>query len=87
MKYLGNPISDVKLGMLAFGDLCDKVAKSAPQWKGGNTSSGGRFILTNTYLSSLPMYTMGFYILPPGVHRRMDTVRSKFFWRGAEEEF
>jgi hypothetical protein len=44
---------------------------------------GGRLILTNTCLSSLSMYTMGFYILPPEAHRRMDTVRSRFFWRGA----
>jgi hypothetical protein len=87
MKYLGIPISDVKVGMVAFGELCDKVAKSPHPWKGKHTSSGGgeggRLILTNTCLSSLSTYTMGFYILPPEAHRRMDTVRSRFFWRGA----
>jgi hypothetical protein len=44
MKYLGIPISDVKLGMLAFGDLCDKVVKSPPpplNGKGETPLQGG----------------------------------------------
>jgi hypothetical protein len=30
---------------------------------------------------------MGFYQLPKGIHRKMDTIRSRFFWRGAEDTF
>jgi hypothetical protein len=30
---------------------------------------------------------MGFYVLPLGTHRRMDSIRSKFYWRGAAEQF
>jgi hypothetical protein len=40
---------------------------------------GGKLILTNSYLSNLPMYIMGFYVLPKGVHGKMDSIRSKFF--------
>jgi hypothetical protein len=47
---------------------------------GGNTCHlGGRMILCNTCLASLPTYTMGFYLLPKGTHKKMDGVRSKFF--------
>jgi len=33
------------------------------------------------------MYVMGFYFLPKGLHSKMDTIRSRFFWRGADDIF
>jgi hypothetical protein len=50
-------------------------------------SLGGRLILSNNCLFSLPIYTMGLYVLPKGTHKKMDNIRAKFFWRGASEEF
>lgn len=32
------------------------------------------------------MYTMGFYRLSNQIHGRIDTIRSKFFWRGANDK-
>ena len=49
-------------------------------------TSGGKLILTNSCLSNLPMYMMGFYMLPKGVHKKMDAIRAKFFWQGAGEQ-
>jgi hypothetical protein len=72
IKYLGVPINDTKLGRVTFADLTEKMARS---------------ILTNTCLSSLPTYCMGFYLLPLGTHQRMDCIRSGFFWRGARGDF
>ena len=46
-------------------------------------SSGARLILTNTSLSSLPMFAMGLFLLADGVHSKFDTPRSRFFWEGA----
>lgn len=66
MKYLGIQISDKHLGMLAFGDTYNKLRKRLDPWKGKNLTSGGRLILTNSCLSSLPTYTMGFYRIPAG---------------------
>jgi hypothetical protein len=87
MKYLGIPISDCKLGRGAFVGVAEKVAKRVPPWKRNHMSSGARLILSNSCLSSLPTYTMRFYLLPQDTHRKMDSVRSRFFWRGAEENF
>jgi hypothetical protein len=83
LKYLGIPISDTKLGKNTFEELTGKVAKRIPPWRGKQFSSGGRLILTNSCLSSVPIYTMGFYLLPLGTHKKMDSIRSNFFWRGA----
>ena len=87
MKYLGLPIAEHRVGSRAFMGLVDKMRKRLDPWKGRNLSLGGRLVLTNSCLSSLPMYTMGFYLLPKSVHLEMDQIRSNFFWQGAKEEF
>ena len=80
MKYLGLPIAEHRVGSRAFMGLVDKMRKRLDPWKGRNLSLGGRLVLTNSCLSSLPMYTMGFYLLPKSVHLEMDQIRSNFFW-------
>ena len=87
IKYLGIPIDDQCLGLAAFVPLVQKLHKRLDPWKGKNMSSGGRLVLSNTCLSRLPMYTMGFYLLRAGTHEKMDSIRSKFFWRGAQDKF
>ena len=87
MRYLGIPISDSKLGASDFGGLKQKMSKRLDPWRGKHLSSGGKLVLLNSCLSSLPMFLMGFYLLPKGLHKWMDSLRSKFFWQGAKEEF
>jgi hypothetical protein len=50
-------------------------------------SSGGRLILTISSLSSLPLYIMGMHSLKEGIHQQLDSIRSKFFWQGANDKF
>lgn len=45
--------------------------------------SAAWLILTNSSLSSLPLFTMGMFLLADGVHVKLDTPRSRFFWEGA----
>jgi hypothetical protein len=85
MTYLGIPISEGRLGRNTFTSLKNKMTKRLDPWKGKHLSSGGKLILTNSCLSSLPIYTMGFYLLPKGTHEEMDSIRGKFFWQGADE--
>jgi hypothetical protein len=87
LKYLGVPISDIKLGTGAFDGIAEKVAKRVHLWKGKLMSSGARLILSNSCLASLPTYTIDFYMLPLGTYRKMNNTRAKFFWRGAEGSF
>jgi len=87
MKYLGFPISDKKLGPAHFSELVGKMRKKLQPWKGKNLSSGGRLTLTNSSLSNMPTYVMGMFLLPEKTHQQMDSVRSKFLWRGDEDTF
>jgi hypothetical protein len=87
MKYQGIKFHDAELGVAAFAEMVEKVAKRVPPWKGKNTSSGGRLVMSNNCLTSLPMYNMGFYLLPKCTHRKMNTIRTRFFWRGVADAF
>jgi len=87
MSYLGLPMSDKSLGIKAFEGPLDKMRKKLQPWKGRNLSSGGRLMLTNSSLSSIPIYLMGVFLLSEGNHQQMDFIRSKFFWRGDIDKF
>ena len=83
IKYLGLPISHKKLAISEWEPLYGKVANRVSPWRGRFMSSAARLILTNSSLSSLPLFTMGMFLLADGVHGKLDTPRSKFFWEGA----
>ena len=87
MKYLGIPISNKHLNTSAFSFLPQKLYKRLDPWKGKHLTSGGRQILSNTCLSSIPLYCMGFYWLQDGVHKKMDSIRANFLWQGTEDKF
>lgn len=72
-------MSDRALGIGAFLEVTSRMNKRLDPWKGKFMTSGGKLILTNSYLTNLPMYVMGFYMLPKGTHAKMDAIRSKFF--------
>lgn len=87
LKYLGILVSDRHLSIEAFSPILQKMSKRLDPWKGKFLTLGGRQLLTNTCLSSIPTYCMGFYLLKDEVHKKTDGVRSKFLWQGAEDKF
>lgn len=72
MKYLGLPLSDKRLSRAELSDSLEKIEKRLHTWKCGHLSSMGKSILINSSLTSIPMYTMGFYWLYEGIHLRFD---------------
>ena len=73
------------VGVKGFERILEKMRNKLQPWKGKNLSSGGRLILTNSSLSSIPTYRM--FSLFETNHQWMDSIRSKFFWRGDVEKF
>jgi hypothetical protein len=87
MKYLGIPVSDSHITIAGFSHIVQKIYKRLDPWKGKHLTFGGKHILTNSCLSSIPIYCMGFYYLQDGVHKQMDSIRAKFLWQGANGNF
>jgi hypothetical protein len=83
IKYLGLPVSDKALRVSDWDFLPQKVGHRVDPWQGLLLASAGRLELTNSCLSSLPMFTMGIYLLHAATHKAMDSCRARFFWEGA----
>jgi hypothetical protein len=82
IKYLGLPIGDKPLRVRDWGFLPEKVGHRVDPRQGLFLASGGRLELTNSWLSSLPMFAMSLYLLHDSTHKTMDRSRARFFWEG-----
>ena len=64
----------------------ESFQKKLSCWKAKYLSYGGRLVLLNSVLSSLPMFMMSFFEIPKGVLKNLDHFRSRFFWQGSSEK-
>jgi hypothetical protein len=63
-KYLGIPMHFRKLSNRHWSSIEERFQKKLSSWKGKLLSSGGRLVLINSVLSSLPMFMMFFFCHP-----------------------
>jgi hypothetical protein len=80
--YLGFTISDHKLSIADVEPLVATVGNRAAPWQGRFMSSAARLILIDDCLSSLPLHTMGLFMLANGTHAGFDKHWNRFFWEG-----
>ena len=84
ISYLGMPLGDSRILIRDLEPLMGRVRKKAEPWRGRFTSKGSKTVLIDSCLSSLPMYMMGLYTLPEGIHASFDKELSRFFWQGSD---
>ena len=58
----------------------ESFQKKLSCWKAKYLSYGGRLVLLNSVLNSLPMFTMSFFEIPKGVLKNLDHFKSRFFF-------
>jgi hypothetical protein len=78
-RYLGISMSPRRLFNKDWRIVEERFQKKLSSWKGKLLSSGGRLVLINSVLSSLPMFMMSFFRIPKGVLEKLDYYRSRFF--------
>jgi hypothetical protein len=79
-KYLGIPMHFKKLNNKDWEMIEERIEKKLSSWKGKYLSVGGRLVLINSVLSSLPIFMLSFFEIPKGVLKKIDYFRSRFFW-------
>jgi hypothetical protein len=57
----------------------DRFEKKLANWIGKMLSYGGRLVLINSVLTSLPMFMLSFFEIPKGVRKFLDFFHSRFF--------
>ncbi|KAE8768668.1 hypothetical protein D1007_59848 [Hordeum vulgare] len=84
IAYLGMPLAESRILVSGFDPLVGRVASRAEPWCGRFTSKGNKTVLISCNLASLPMYMVGMYILPEGVHSAFDKKLARFFWQAED---
>ncbi|KAE8770246.1 hypothetical protein D1007_58052 [Hordeum vulgare] len=79
ISYLVMPLAESRILVSGFDPLVGRVASRAEPWCGRFTSKGSKSSLISSNLASLPMYMMGMYLLPEGVHNAFDKELARFF--------
>ena len=85
-KYLGIPMTHRRLRNSEWRCVIDRFEKRLSNWKAKFLSSGGRLVLINSVLSSLPIFMMSFLEIPTSVLQKLDAIRSRFFWQGGHHK-
>ena len=80
-RYLGIPMHYRKLSNKDWALVEDRFEKRLSGWKAKLLLAGGRLVLINSVLSSLPMFMLSFFEVPKGVLQKMDYYRSRFYWQ------
>lgn len=83
--YLGLPLSPNKLKVSDYQPLISTVDRYLSGWKARLLSVGGRLILVNAVLSSLPIYFMSSNLTPKTVREILDARRRAFLWTGEDK--
>ncbi|KAL8531621.1 hypothetical protein ACS0TY_008279 [Phlomoides rotata] len=76
---------DIKVGMnhrhtTEWSGEIQKIRNHVKRWEDKKISLGGRIILVNAVLSSLPTYHLSFYPFPNETLRDVRKIQSKFLW-------
>ena len=83
--HLGLPLSPHKLRVSDYQPLLTSFDRYLAGWKARLLSSGGRLVLVNAVLGSLPIYYMSSILLPKTVRDMLDAKQRAFFWTGEEK--
>jgi len=83
--YLGLPLSPHKLKFADYQPLLFSFDRYLAGWKARLPSTGGRIVLVNSVLGSLPIFYMSSILLPKKVVEALDAKRRAFLWTGEEQ--
>nr|GEX55668.1 hypothetical protein [Tanacetum cinerariifolium] len=78
-KYLGIMVGSNMNRLHAWDRVIEKVTARLSKWKAKTLSIGGRFTLTKSVLSTIPLYYFSLFKVPIGVLKRIESCRSNFF--------
>ena len=74
--YLGLPTHYKKLNNKDWKNIDERLRKKLSCWKRKMLSVGGRLVLINSIMSSLPVFMLSFFEIPKGVLKKLEYFRS-----------
>jgi len=83
--YLGMSVGGDPHRLLFWEPVVSNIKSRLSGWHGRFLSFGGRFILLKSVLTALPVYALSFFKAPSGIISLINSIFSKFFWGGSED--
>jgi len=80
--YLGIPLHHKRISNKDWKVIEDGFERRLSTWKSKLLSYGGRLTLINSVLSNLSVYMLCFFEIPKEVLKKLNFLRSRFFWQG-----
>jgi len=84
-KFLGLPVGSNPRRCSTWKPVIENLQKMLSNWKGKHLSMGGRVVLLNVVLSSIPLYFLSFFKAPKKVLQEIVKIQRSFLWGGVEE--
>ena len=85
IKYLGLPLTTIRLRRVDFQPLVDKTVAKLNSWNGRNLNYAGRLTLVKSVLTSQVVYFLTALRAPKATLQDIDAKRKQFLWAGTEK--
>ncbi|XP_042959546.1 uncharacterized protein LOC122294694 [Carya illinoinensis] len=79
-KYLGLLACVGRTKVVAFHSFIDKTWAKIANWKTKHLSIAGKEVLLKSVIQAIPAYTMGIFLLPNSITRKLNQLLRKFWW-------
>ncbi|MCH79641.1 LINE-1 reverse transcriptase like, partial [Trifolium medium] len=81
-KYLGLPVGANPRRLATWEPLLDHMRRKLNSWGNKFISFGGRIVLLNSVLNSIPIFFMSFMKMPSQVWKKLIRIQRDFLWGG-----
>jgi len=83
--YLGLPIGAKVRNERTWEPMISKMQKRLGSWKNRFLSAGGRLVLLNLVLNSIPIYYLSVFKMLKLVGRKLAKLQRRFLWGGVSD--
>lgn len=84
--YLGMLLGTKSRSKEIWNGVAEECEKKLSNWKSQYLSLGGRAVLINAVLDTMPTYMMSLFPIPVNVIDRIDALRRNFLWEGNSDK-
>jgi hypothetical protein len=81
-KYLGLHIGANPRREVTWEPLLDHLRKRLFSWRNKHISLGGRIVMINAVLNSIPIFYLSYYKMPNKVWKKVVRIQREFLWGG-----
>jgi hypothetical protein len=81
-KYLGLPVGANPRRISTLDPVVLSLRKKLNSWGNKHISFGGRIVLINSVLNSIPIYFLSFMKMPAQVIKKITRIQREFLWGG-----